>query len=194
MTLEATNLTDSDKSDWLDWYNTYSGVLGSLVSLPLQKFATTLLPLFLLFVSSKGLLPMGRLAVISNYGPLLVLMGILWHLDQGMSALNVQFDSPVVDFIISPDDLEPALDDTNFPFNMTVITNSAQIAGISSLDTILRTAIRKRSQQRKHLAQVTCTLTIPHCLRYNLGSQWFLGLEDCCPTQSPVEISCFHSP
>lgn len=135
-------MTESEKSDRLNQYKTYSGILDSLFSLPFQGFATMLLPLFLLLVSSKNLLLVENQSLVSIYAPGLFLIAIPWLLNQGRNALNVQFDPPVVQFVVSADDAAPTSNFSGFPFTMTSATNSAQVAGISSLDTILRNVIR----------------------------------------------------
>lgn len=150
-TLDATNMSSADRSDRLDRYNTYSGVLGSVFTMPFQGFAAMLLPLFLLFATSKGLLPAHSRSLLARYAPAVLLIAIPFLMNQGMNALNVQFDSPVVEFIIAAEDLAPALVVEEFPMNVTSVTNSAQIAGISSLDTILRSAIQTTTVSTKTL-------------------------------------------
>lgn len=141
-TVDATNLSDSDMSDLLDRYNTYSGIFGSLFSLPFQGFVAVLLPLFLLLLTSRKLLSANDRSLVSSYAPGLLLVAIPLVLNQGMNALNVQFDPPSVQFRISAGDFTPTSINQDFPFNVTTVTNSAHTAGISSLDTIMRSAVQ----------------------------------------------------
>lgn len=143
-TVDSTTLSDAEKSELLDKYNTYSGSIASVVSMPFQQFVVTLLPVFFLCFTTKAVMSENK-SSLAQWGPTIIAAAVCWVLNQGMTALNVQFDSPTVEFIISNSDLVATDTAAQFSIVMTNITNTSHLAGVPSTDTILRSAIHPLS-------------------------------------------------
>lgn len=140
VTLDANNISDSRKSELLDEYNTYAGAISSVVSMPFQQVLTLVLPVFVLcFAASTGVTDSS--SFVRKWAPVIAATAVSWLLGQGLNAVNVQFDQPTIEFVISSSDLV-SLDSSAYAMTVTNITNTVNVAGISSTDTILRTAIR----------------------------------------------------
>lgn len=140
-TTEATSLSDSDKTHMLDKYNSYSGGIASIVGVPFQQLVGVLVPVFFLCYSTKAFLNPDQ-TILSKISSMAFAFALTWTLGQGFNALNVQWDTPSVEYIIVSTDLTSSDASSGFDFSMTNVTNSAAIAGILSTDTILRGAIR----------------------------------------------------
>lgn len=143
-TIDATTLSDAEKSELLDKYNTYSGSIASIASMPFQQFVVTLLPVFFLCFTTKAIMSENK-SFLAQWGPSIVAAAVCWVLNQGMNALNVQFDSPTVEYIISSSDLVATDAVAQFSILMTNITNTSHLAGVPSTDTLLRSAIHPLS-------------------------------------------------
>lgn len=148
---DATSLTDASRSKLLDKYNTYSGGIASIITIPFQTFAAMLLPIFFVSFWSRLILSNGD-SLITKWTPIATVAAVSWMLGQGMNALNVQFEAAKVEFIISSSDLS-AEGSMEFPFTMTNVTNSANLAGVPSNETILRAAVKPFSANQ----ETTCT-------------------------------------
>lgn len=148
---EATSMTDASRTKLLDRYNTYSGGLASIVSMPFQTFAAMLLPIFFVSFCTSLVLGNGD-SVLAKWSPIVIVAAVSWMLGQSMNALNVQFEAAKVEFIISSSDLS-AEGITAFSFTMTNVTNSANLAGIPSNETILRAAAKPITANH----ETTCT-------------------------------------
>lgn len=148
--LSANALTDTDKSKLLDRYNTYTGAFFSALSLPFQQIVTLFMPVFFLCFVTSAIISTSK-SVVERWAPTCVTLMVSLLVGQGMNAVNVQFDSPRIEFIIGSSDLS-SINSVNYPFVVTNVTNSARIAGIPSTDTILRNAI----QSSASIEQSTC--------------------------------------
>lgn len=146
-TFNSLNIDDDEQAKQLKRYNSYSGAVTSALSMPFQRFATALLPVFFLCFMTKATLSQDKPLVV-EYGPLLALAGVIWVLSQGLNALNVQYDPPVVEFIMGDSDLV-SLDVKTFSLDVTSITDTSSLAGVTSTDTILRSAISPSSSNSK---------------------------------------------
>lgn len=140
-TIDASTWTDSDKSELLDRYNSYSGSLASVAALPFVQFVATLLPVFFICFASKTVFNSNK-SLFVRWAPTLAMVAVTWLVGQGLSALNVQYDPPAVEFIIAADDLSGANNDSEATFVVTNITDTTHLAGVPSSETILRSAIR----------------------------------------------------
>lgn len=137
-TLDSTQLDEDKKGKLLDKYNTYSGSLASIVSMPFQPFVAMLLPVFFLCFTTKAVMSANK-SFVELWGPTMAVVGVAWVVNQGMNALNVQFDPPQVEFIIGANDLASS-DASQFWIAVTNITDTTNLAGIAATDTILRSA------------------------------------------------------
>lgn len=138
--IDASALSDSDRSKLLDRYNSYSGSFASVVALPFGQFVATLLPVFFVCFASSMVFSTNK-SFLMRWAPTLAMVAISWLVGQGLSALNVQYDSPVVEFIIAAEDLAGAINDSDVTNVVTNITDTTHLAGIPSSETILRSAI-----------------------------------------------------
>lgn len=144
-TIDAKGLTDGAKRDFLDKYNSYSGLIVSVVQMPLSKFLDMLLPIFFLCFATKTILNNETASLRQKIGPKVATLGVSWLIGQGISSLNVQFDSPKVKYIITQSDFTSSNAGGNTSFNVTTITNTTHLSGIPSTDTVLRSAISPMS-------------------------------------------------
>lgn len=144
-TLNAKGLTDIAKRNLLDQYNSYSGSLVSVVQIPLSKFLDVLLPIFFLCFATNTVLNEDTASFRQKVGLKVSTLGVSWLIGQGISSLNVQFDSPKVEYIITQSDFTSSNIGANISFEVSSITNSTHIAGIPSTETMLRSAISPMS-------------------------------------------------
>lgn len=146
-TFNSLTMSDDEQAKQLKRYNSYSGAVTSALSMPFQQFVTALLPVFFLCFMTKATLSQDKQLIV-QYAPMLALAGVTWVLSQGLNALNVQYDAPVVEFIIGESDLV-SLDVKSFSLNVTSTTDTSSLAGVTSTDTILRSAISPSSSNSK---------------------------------------------
>lgn len=151
-TTDATQLSDSEKEDLLDKYNSYSGGIASIVVAPFQRLVVILVPIFFLCYSTSAILKPDQ-GFFAQAGPIVSAFVLTWALGQGLNALNVQWDAPSVEYIIVNSDLISSEASSVFDYATSNVTNSAQIAGVLSTDTILRSAIRLASSS----SETNCT-------------------------------------
>lgn len=148
--MSANTLTDEDKSKLLDRYNVYMGAFFSALSVPFQQIVTLITPVFFLcFVTSAVISP--SKTFIEQWAPTCAMLVASLLVGQGMNAVNVQFDSPRIEFTIDSSDLS-SVNSADYSFVATNITNSARIGGIPSTDTILRNVSDHRLRTNKALA------------------------------------------
>lgn len=146
-TFDSATSDEEHRLERLKRYNTYSAAVSSALSMPFQQFTTALLPVFFLCFMTKATMSPQK-AFLVQWLPVLALAGVTWVLSQGLNALNVQFDAPEVEFIMSRTDLVSS-DVKVFPLEVTSITDTSTLAGVASTDTILRSAIRPSSSNSK---------------------------------------------
>lgn len=151
-TINASTLSDSEMVLLLDRYNSYSGSIASIVSVPFQQFVLMLVPVFFLCFVTKSVVQPHK-SFSEQWAPIFVAAGISWLLGQGFNAMNVHFDAPEVEFVISNDDLVDSEPNLEFDFVVTNWTDTTHIGGIPSTDTILRSAIRPSSPDSKTSCQ-----------------------------------------
>lgn len=147
----ANGLTDADKSDLLDRYNTYTGAFFSVVAMPFQQVVLVVMPVFFLCFATSAILSESK-SFVQKWAPLGVTVAASLLIGQGMNAVNVQFDSPRTDFIISAGDLVSSNTGT-FSFVVTNVSDSTSIKEIPSTDTIVRNAV----QSAASTDQTSCT-------------------------------------
>lgn len=140
-TVNATKLSDDDKSDMLDKYNSYTAAVAGWVTMPMDTFSSSLLPLFFLCYWTKDMLG-SKKSWLAWMVPMAVGYALTWLLGQGLSALNVQFSAPTYEYIIQSSDLADTSSNATFGLSTSSITRTTHVAGIPSNNTILRNAIR----------------------------------------------------
>lgn len=133
-------LDGSERSDLLDRYNTYTGAIFSVLIMPFQQVVLLVMPVFFLCFATSSILGENK-SFVQMWMPLGFTVVTSLLIGQGMNAVNVQFDSPRTDYIITADDLV-ASDTGEVSFVISNISDSTSIAGIPSTDTILRNTIQ----------------------------------------------------
>lgn len=140
-TIEGTNLSDTEKKNLLDRYNSYSGGVASIVAIPFQKLVTLLIPVFFLCFSAKTFMKPDQ-SVVSQLVPTVGVLAITWLLGQSLNALNVQWETPSVEYLIANSDLVATDAPTTYDFVVSNATDTTHLAGVASTDTFLRSAIK----------------------------------------------------
>lgn len=151
-TRNAALLTTEERTALLNKYNTYTGFVVTVVSMPFTKFLASLLPVFFLCFSTKAVLSEKK-TFVQKVGPPALTFAVSWLLGQGMNAVNVQFGSPTINYIINSNDLQVANTSAEFSFVVTNVSNTTHVSGIPSTDTILRSAIYHSSA----VSDTSCT-------------------------------------
>lgn len=136
-TVNTVELSDDQRRVILDQYNSYSGFIASIVSIPFQQLPAVLLPVFFLYFTTHSVMAEHKSSVMKR-GPMVAVAAASSLLGLGLSSLNVQFDTPEIQYIMTATDLvAKQVDASNFS-NLTSATSSV---GVPSTDTILRSAI-----------------------------------------------------
>lgn len=151
VTFDADSVSDTRKSEMLDEYNTYTGALSSVVSMPFQQVLALVLPVFFLCFATSAVVNENKSFVLT-WAPVLAGAGVSWLLGQGLNAVNVQFDQPTIQFVISSSDLLASESSYNYTLVVTNVTSTLNVTGNPSNETFLRTAIHSA----KPSPQTTC--------------------------------------
>lgn len=144
-TFDARRLSDKEKAHLLDRYNSYSGSIASVVFVPFQQFVAILLPVFMLCFMTKTVLKESK-SLLEQWGPVFGVVVVSWVLNQGLTAVNVQFNSPRVELVISANDLGTSTANSMFSLVMDNVTSTSDAAGNPSTDTLLHSAIHSTSR------------------------------------------------
>lgn len=139
-TLDASKLDDEARRAVLDRYNSYSSSLASIVGMPFQQLPTMLMPVFFLCFTTHVVMTEQKSFIVS-WGPVIAVTAVSYMLGLGLSALNVQFDAPRIEFNMLTSDLG-TMDSNNSNFSaLNYLTSTTHVAGVPSTNTILRSAI-----------------------------------------------------
>lgn len=96
--VSANKLSDAGKSKLVDRYNTYTGGFFSVVGMLCNQVAMLLLPVFLLCFTTSAILNEYK-SLVQKWAPVGAAIGASLLLSQGPNAVNVQFESPRIEFI-----------------------------------------------------------------------------------------------
>lgn len=97
-TVKTSYLDDDNlRRDILDRYNSYSGFIASMVSIPFQQLSAMLLPVFFLYFTTHAVMT-ERKSFVMMWSPVISVAAASSLLGLGLSSLNVQFDSPKIQF------------------------------------------------------------------------------------------------
>lgn len=102
--LKSTGLSDDDKRDLLSKYNSYSGTVSSVIAIPYQQFVAMLVPVFFVCFTTKWVLRTDK-SFAAQWAPTILALAISLLISQGLSAVNVQFETSETKFVMVASDL-----------------------------------------------------------------------------------------
>lgn len=102
--VSATGLSDDDKRDLLSRYNSYSGTIASVIAIPYQQFVVMLVPVFFVCFTTEWVLRADK-SFAARWAPAILALAISLLISQGLSAVNVQFDTSQTEFVMEASDL-----------------------------------------------------------------------------------------